>query len=113
MTRGSIIWGNDELTRAPYAPDAKHIRRDINYPTAEFQVGQREGRLSERSSAGRSWAARADWKHAVQGDQLSHSFRRPFLLQFAIDVAAVLVAFTLILATGFGLGFAVFAVLFL
>lgn len=29
MTRGSIIWGKDELTRAP-APDAKHIRRDFN-----------------------------------------------------------------------------------
>lgn len=30
MTRGStIIWGKDELTRAP-APDAEHIRRDFN-----------------------------------------------------------------------------------
>lgn len=35
MTRGStIIWGKDELTRAP-APDAKHIRRDINSASAQ------------------------------------------------------------------------------
>jgi hypothetical protein len=35
MARGStIIWGKDELTRAP-APDAEHIRRDFNSASAQ------------------------------------------------------------------------------
>jgi hypothetical protein len=99
MTRGStIIWGKDELTRAP-APDAKHIRRVINPawyavpasltrshslgPRNESAsvakmmatpVGLREGRLSERSPADHHRAAQSREKQAVQGDRLSHSF---------------------------------------
>ena len=47
-------------------------------------------------------------------DMASLSFpHRPFLMQFAIDVLAVLVAFTLIAASCIGFGFAVFALLFL
>lgn len=144
MTRGSSIGAND-LIRAPHhAPYAKHVRRDFNSvypPTTKYLVGQREGRLSERSPADRSWAAQAGRFHSVQGDRLSHSFsasmqtgihtspglfatalagvrgeetpQRSFITQFLIDVLAVLVAFTLIIATGLGLGFAVFALLFL
>jgi hypothetical protein len=43
-TRGSIIWGKDELTRAP-APDAEHIRRDFNSACAAAHLPPRETRL--------------------------------------------------------------------
>ena len=123
MTRGStIIWGNDELTRAP-APDAKRIRRDT------FQLGARSAPLTRSHSLGpRNESASASMQTGIhtspglfastvavsRGEETtSHSFRRPFLLQFAIDVAAVLFAILLVAVTGFGLAFAVFAVLFL
>ena len=125
MTRGStIIWGKDELTRAPYAPDAKRIRRDINSTCGAVLPAQA---TPLRSMGGKTDCAsiRSSMQTGIhtspglfasmsRGEETtSHSFHRPFLLQFAIDVAAVLIAFTLILATGFGLGFAVFALLFL
>jgi hypothetical protein len=105
MTRGStIIWGKDELTRAP-APDAEHIRRDINsaskregfhtsthpfasvvagshggemtlqtYPMVDLSVGQRGGRLSESSPAFPSSGRASGYVLNVQGERPSQSF---------------------------------------
>ncbi len=96
MTRGSIIiWGKDELTRAP-APDAEHIRRDFNSACGAVHLPSRLTRL-----------------HGVRGKEDHASFPdRPFLAQFAIDVMAVLFAVLFVAVTGCGLGFALFWFLF-
>lgn len=100
MTRGSIIWGKDELTRAP-APDAKHNRRDFN------SASKREGfHTSTHPFASVS-------AMVTRRRKTSQSFpHRPFLVQFAIDVLAVLFAFLFVAVTGIGFAFALFWFLF-
>lgn len=129
MTRGStIIWGNDELTRAP-APDAKHIRRDINsacsavlpaQATPLRSMGGKTDCASIRSSmqagSNTSPGLFASAPARPRGEDMASQYslpRRPFLLQFAIDVAAVMFAILLVAVTGFGLAFAVFCLLFM
>ena len=101
MTRGStILWGKDELTRAP-APDAKHIRRDINSASAQPGSNTSPGLCGKLRSQGlaaetmtlqtyptaklqvgrrggrlsESSPAVADWgRYSVQGELPSHSF---------------------------------------
>ena len=129
MTSGPVVMGFDQPARSHTAPDAKHIRRDSNstcrasLPALVLRsrrLGARNDDASIRSSmqAGihTSPGLFASVVARSHGEETTSQYslpRRPFLLQFAIDVAAVLVAFTLILATGFGLGFSVFALLFL
>lgn len=99
MTSGPVIMGLDQPARSHHAPGARRETNVIQlagriplrpantvarsrgkkdrapfYPTAMVLVGQREGRLSERSPADRSWAAQAGIHSPVQGDRLSHSF---------------------------------------
>lgn len=101
MTRGStIIWGKDELTRAP-APDAKHIRRDFN------SASKREGFHTSTNP----FASVIAGSHGEE--RPCNSFPdRPFLAQFAIDVMAVLFAFLFVAVTGIGFAFALFWFLF-
>jgi hypothetical protein len=102
MTRGStIIWGKDELTRAP-APDAEHIRRDFNSASAQPGSNTSPGLCGKLRSQGL----------AAETMTLQSFPQRPFLVQFAIDVLAVLFAFLFVAVTGIGLGFAVFWFLF-
>lgn len=129
MTRGStILWGKDELTRAP-APDAKHIRRGINSaskregfhtstnPFASVSAMVTRRRKTSQSLSHRGAAhlpAPTTRLHGVRGDTDHASLPdRPLLVQFAIDVVAVLFAFLFVAVTGIGLGFAVFSILFL
>src|SRR5690348_4833440 len=125
MTRGStIIWGKDELTRAP-APDAKHIRRDFNSAwcalpaplTRSHSLGPRNESASASAQPGTNTSPGLCGKLRSQGlaakTMTLQSFpQRPFLVQFAIDVLAVLFAFLFVAVTGIGLGFALFVLLF-
>jgi hypothetical protein len=102
MTRGStIIWGKDELTRAP-APDAEHIRRDFNSASAQPGSNTSPGLCGKLRSQGL----------AAETMTLQSFPHRPFLVQFAIDVMAVLFAFLFVAVTGGGLAFALFVLLF-
>jgi hypothetical protein len=92
------------------------IRDDSNIvplnPTANLSVGLREGRLSERSPADRSWAAQADILGSVQGDHLSRSFKRSEFTQSFLDAFAILFAFLFVTVAGLGITAAVFMLLF-
>lgn len=103
MTRGSAIGGGDNMIRAPYAPDAKHIRRDFN--SASMQTGS-------NTSPGLFVSVVAGSHGGEMIPQYSLP-RRPFLLQFVIDVMAVFFAFLFVAVTGLGLAFAAYALLFL
>ncbi len=92
MTRGStIIWGKDELTRAP-APDAKHIRRDFN------SASKREGfhtstHLFASVSAMVTRRRKTSQHFGVDDASLSASsasFKRSNVIQSLIDVGALL-----------------------
>jgi hypothetical protein len=78
------------------------------HPAANLSVGRREGRLPERSPADRSWAAQADISSPVQGDHLSHSFKRSEFTQSLLDALAILFAFLFVTVTGLGITAAVF-----
>jgi hypothetical protein len=94
MTRGSIIGGSDDITRASLASHAIQTRRDPS-----FQLAGLAGPVS------RSHGTRRKKDHASFPD-------RPFLVQFLIDVAAVLCAFLLVAVTGAGIAFAAFCLFF-
>ena len=128
MTRGStIIWGKDELTRAP-APDAEHIRRDFNSSCGAAHLPSRMTRLhgvrGKKDHAPSSAQPGSNTSPGLCGKLRSQGLaaetmtlqsfpQRHFLVQCVIDVVAVLFAFLLVAVTGVGLAFAFYALLFL
>lgn len=84
-----------------YAPYSVHTRRD--FKSASMQAG------SNTSPGLLASVVAGSHGEERPRNSLPH---RPFLLQFAIDVAAVLFAFLFVAVTGFGLAFAVFWFLF-
>ena len=106
-TRESYTGAHVNSLAPHYAPYSKLNRRDSNHPTAIAPVGQREGRLSERSPAVRSWAAQAGFHSPVQGDRLSHSF-----YQSLIDIAAVTFWFLFIALVGLSITTAILILMF-